>query len=324
MDSYTLYYDNKKFVNQLKKVIEQKYNLTTRQVWSQSVTKDNKAEFMRVYQIMNERVKYYNYKINQYFDQRSSNSEKNFNKNQNKILGKHMQNADMKDKVEIVKNIFFKGQNRPREKLWLKYWQLFGLALLVLDNKLDVSIFDDLYEKYSYDIYQKVNKIMIKNFTSIVGSNYSSNVYPDFFNYLKNIYCGSSEQELMQKFSKVTQRAIHQLSSQEKNAITERCGVYPDDKNEILKSKCTKNMICSFIIYQQSKEQLKYPEYQIMATTIRNNILLYYITLVVIYSKIVNDLYQKANQKYEIFSTANDQKILNQIYNSPDLYRYQQ
>jgi len=322
-DLYTLYDDNISFVRNLTDKIKEQYglnidNILKNALGTTNITNDNKAKFLQLYQMMNNRYKFYDNKIQSYLN---PIQVKEMSINNGNYSFKNIKNADMKNIVDIVKNILFqnKNSNYSDQNLWLYYWQLFGLTLLILNNKLNLNILNNLGKEYDYDLYQKINNIIIDNYKSLVNSS-------GFFKYLNKRYCSgsNSNKELMEIFFQTTGRTISQLSEREKLKIKQECRLYPNinGNNDILKSQCVKDMLCSFIVFHKSKVELQDSDYKINTNKIRDQILLYYLTLANIYSNIIINLHERVSDN-DIFYNKNSQDILNKIYSEGDLYRYQ-
>ncbi len=99
--------------------------------------------------------------------------------------------------------------------------------------------------------------------------------------------------------------------------LNKECERYSNGTNE--KEACTSKMLCEFVAYSESKKELNRIEYRTMIEKITGYVLLYYMTLIQIYAKILENMQQRAYQS-QIIWTQEDYKVLNNINQSAYAY----
>jgi len=297
---YTLYNSNKMFVNNLKKYIQNEFGLN--KIWNENITDKNKYQFLDKFSLLNNRIKYYEYQINNFYGTVSNNNKKiEYMNNQTHTL----------DNVKIVMNQFFNN------KEWLKYWQIFGLTLLILDKQIDLSTMKNIYDKYSYDLFNKINNIIYKNYDkfNLLINKCNGATCIDFFRYEQQRYCSKN---IVNNLANAMGKEIHQLNTNQKNRLDKECSRYSNGTNE--KEACTSKMLCEFVIYAESKKELNKIDYTSMIEKITGYILLYYLTLIQIYTQITERMQQSAYNQQGIIWSQEDYKILNNLKRSQYAY----
>ena len=182
---------------------------------------------------------------------------------------------------------------------------------MIFDRKINTDIIKNLGNEYTYELFMKINDIIEKNFDNI--SSFVNTI--DFFRYLQNRYC--MNKDLINKLAYATGREIHNLSNQQKKQLDLECNRFSNGTNE--KEACTSKMLCQFIIYSESKKELSSIEYTNMIEKITGHLLLYYMVLIKIYTKILRDM-QNMAYKSGIMWSQEDYKVLNNIVQSKYAY----
>jgi hypothetical protein len=284
-------YQTSPIKQKLRTFLINEFNLTSQNLYNTSITSENMNDFMNTVDTVHNRIKYY--------DNRLSGKPNN---NSNNTNGTKFRNSNIEDKIKIAK--FLLGDRDIAE-----YWQIFGIVLYVLNNKLELDNLKNIGEKYTYDIFNKIltdQQIWIEIKKKLGGTN------DNLFDYLSGKYCGNTSANLINKLPKSTGNAIHQLTKNMQNKIKDKCDVYEGSK---LDQQCVDNMVCNFIIYHQSLKELKTAKYEMILGEIYDNIVVYYITLAKIYSEIFINLrerYQKTqNLKRTGEQIKEDYKKLN-------------
>lgn len=283
---YSLYDANKTFMTNLKKKIDE-FGITSQKIWPKTITNENKNDFMKTYKLINSKIVHYNKKIKQFYTNSSSNIT---TPEISQVNTDNMRNANIKDVIVLLMDIFFKSTNKnnTKSKKWLDYWQIFGMLLLIFDNKKSLKDLYNLDKEYDYKLYQNISKILKMNYPKLkmympenctIGN--KNLVCPTLFRYLKTKYCSTNNKNTSKLLTQKCEEEIHQLKIG-KN-ISETCG-YLAGKN---KDQCSSNILCEYIIYCTSKKELN--NYQNIINKMVGYMILYY-------NMLANQYYQVAYQ----------------------------
>lgn len=344
---YYLYTDNKYFVGKLKKYLNENFDMTPSKYWNKGINQQNKDEFIKLYDLVNMRIKYYNNILDGYYkkgyisDKGPEMSNKtNINKlNSNKNIKSNVKNASNEDKIMLLINIFFEDKNNKNNKSnkkkpqWLKYWQLFALLLQILNNEIDIDILFDLLKKkdINYQLYTNILDTCRKNY-KIVRDKYSNELKKcsnnskldtcdSFFKYLRAEYCIKDKRKNISQTYSDKCGEVHELDNNKKNIIINECKQYEGNKNTY--PKCVKNVLCDFIVYCTSNEELKKSK---SIDIIKKNIeyiILYYTILSYQYYKILEYMRNIGYEQGGEILNQNDYNVLSkftQAYSYVDEY----